>query len=149
MIVVGSRSISVPSECAQHRVSRGKFPFRATAMQRFATGFKRQPPWAWGCLAAIATLLAFVPDAGAAGECQSAFAAWAKLSERHVRAERTGHNDGGTGACIPSEALRIQLLNGLASARALCEQTSSWFDQSPQQTKIILGINENFIASLT
>jgi hypothetical protein len=84
-------------------------------------------------------------DASAQGSCQDAFAAWAKLSERHVRAVQQSRGDA-RGACLASEAVRKELLDELIRTRARCTESSS--DPSSQQARTILAINENFIVSL-
>jgi hypothetical protein len=69
-----------------------------------------------------------------------------KLSERTLQKPRGGEGD--RGACVATEDVRKELLNGLVRARALCEAESSLLDASPQQTKSMIDINENFIAAL-
>ena len=113
---------------------------------------KCKPLSAWGrrilqCLAAMALLVLHERDASAAGSCQDAFAAWAKLSERHVRAVQPSRGDA-RGACIASEAVRKELLDELMRTRARCTEPSSAPDPSSQQARTILAINENFIVSL-
>ena len=49
----------------------------------------------------------------------NAFTAWVKLSDRHVRIVQpsgTDNRSDGRGACIPSEAVRMELQRKLAAA---------------------------------
>jgi hypothetical protein len=100
-------------------------------------------------LAGFALLLAFAPQAWASVECRLAFDRWAKRSSELVRAVRQGESPGGDGrgACVPNEAVRTHLLDGLARAHVLCAEASP-SDQTAQQTRTLLGINQSFIASL-
>jgi hypothetical protein len=91
-------------------------------------------------------ILCVLPATVVARECQTAFEAWVKLSERTLQKPRGGEGD--RGACVATEDVRKELLNGLVRARALCEAESSLLDASPQQTKSMIDINENFIAAL-
>jgi hypothetical protein len=118
------------------------------AMPPRAPGSFRFKAWAmrFRVLAMSLLLLSLPPEMAAARDCQADFVAWVKLSER--RLQQPQGNDADRGACIPTEDVRKELLNGLARTRALCEAASSWTDVSPQQTKTMIGINENFIASL-
>ena len=78
------------SKCTERREDRQKLSSRDTARERRASRSKCKPLSAWGrrvlqCLAAMTLLLLQGRGASAQGSCQDAFAAWAKLSERHVR----------------------------------------------------------------
>jgi hypothetical protein len=98
-------------------------------------------------LAALALLLAVVPPAWAASDCQTAFEKWAILSSARLRVVPPSESEGanGRGACVPTEAVRHELLEALARARGFCAEL---FDQSVQQTRTLLNINHTFIASL-
>ena len=100
-------------------------------------------------LAGLGLLLACAPQAWANAECQLAFDRWAKRSGELVRTVQQGENPGadGRGACVPTEAVRTHLLDGLARAHVLCAEASP-SDQAAQQTRTLLGINQSFIASL-
>ncbi len=100
-------------------------------------------------LAGFGLLLAFAPQAWASVECQLAFDRWAKRSGELVRAVRQSESPGGDarGACVPTEAVRTHLLDGLARAHVLCAEASP-SDQTAQQTRTLLGINQSVIASL-
>ena len=140
------------SKCTERREDRQKLSSRDTARERRASRSKCKPLSAWGrrvlqCLAAMTLLVLHGRDASAAGSCQDAFAAWAKLSERHVRAVQPSRGDA-RGACIASEAVRKELLDELMRTRARCTEPSSAPDPSSQQARTILAINENFIGSL-
>jgi hypothetical protein len=58
------------------------------------------------------------------------------------------HNSNGRGACFPTEAVRDELLDGLARTSKLCAEAPSASDQGVQQTKNLLKINQDFIAAL-
>lgn len=138
------------SQCTERREDRQKLPSRDTARERRASASKCRLLSAWGrrvlqCLAAVTLLVLHGSDASAQGSCQDAFAAWAKLSERHVRAVQQSRGDA-RGACLASEAVRKELLDELIRTRARCTESSS--DPSSQQARTILAINENFIVSL-
>jgi hypothetical protein len=94
-------------------------------------------------LTGLAALLATGPQAWAQSDsdCQRAFERWSKASASRV----VPSSSSGRGACLPTEAVRTDLLEGLSRARGLCAQDSS--DQS-QQTRTLLNINLSFIASL-
>jgi len=93
-------------------------------------------------MAALGLLLAIAPLAWAEGDCQSAFEKWVKLSSERLRVAPQS----GRGACIPTEAVREELLADLARTRGLCAETSS--DQSVRRARTLLNINQSFIASL-
>jgi len=94
-------------------------------------------------------LLAFAPSATADDDCASTFEKWVKLSATHIRHQRPAGNlvADSNEACIATENVRQDLLRALASARAKCEE-ASWFDQSKQQTKTMIGANESFMGSV-
>jgi hypothetical protein len=92
-----------------------------------------RPHW-WGAVAALAMLPAIAPFAWAQSECQVAFEKWTKLSDARLRKEVGG----GRGACVPSEAVRAELLAALTRTRGLCDATQS----------TLLNINQTFIISL-
>jgi hypothetical protein len=137
----------------EHRVERESLKFSATSGSRPTPSSESEQHRGelgrriLGSLATVAMLLAHAPAASAADECQSAFEAWAKLSEHHVRPSQNSNNIGERGACIPNETVRKRLLDGIAITRARCEQAPSWFNQSPNQTKKVVGINESLIAN--
>jgi hypothetical protein len=84
-------------------------------------------------------------------ECPPAFESWVKLSESRVLRQSSvaglGSSQPAEEACIPTEAVRQELLRSLARARAKCEGSSE-SDQNAQQTKTLININESFIASI-
>jgi hypothetical protein len=94
-------------------------------------------------------LLAVAASALASDECAPAFERWVKFSETRVRNQRPAGNLAAESneACIASENVRQELLRGLANVRAKCEEFS-WFDQSTQQTKTMIGANESFMGSV-
>jgi hypothetical protein len=145
----------VLSQCAD-RNEGGEGTFRGVARMCRESASKRKSRTAWGrrvlrCFG-VATLLALDPqDASAVDRCQAAFTAWVKLSDRYVRIVQpsgTDNRSDGRGACIPSEAVRMELLDELIRTRARCAEPSSERDQKPQQAQTMLDINEGFIASL-
>src|SRR5262245_17785207 len=89
---------------------------------------------------ACGLLLAGV-SAGAQSDCLSAFERWAKLSSARV----VPQSGAARGACIPTDAVRSDLIEGLARVRGVCAAAS---DQSTQQTSDMLNANLSFIASL-
>jgi hypothetical protein len=91
-------------------------------------------------LAMSLLLLSVLPEA-AASDCQAAFEGWVKLSERQLQRPQD------RGACIETEDVRKELLNGLVRTREVCEAASST-GASAQQTKAMIGINESLITSL-
>jgi hypothetical protein len=95
------------------------------------------------CIAAALWLSAAAERAWAQGDCQAAFAKWAKLSSAQVRPLQDGS---GHGACIPNEAVRRSLLDALTRAGGLCGDSS---DASLQPTRTLISINHSFIASLS
>jgi hypothetical protein len=99
-------------------------------------------------VAALALLLAVAPHAWGASDCQLAFEKWATLSGAKLRIVPRVENNStdGRGACVPSEAVRKELLDELTLTSAQCAEPSS--DQSLQQTRTLLNINQSFIASL-
>jgi hypothetical protein len=95
-----------------------------------------------GLAANFGLLLAVAPAVRADSDCQAAFERWAKISGARVVPSATS----GRGACLPSEEVRTGLLDGLARARGICADSVS--DQGVQQTRMLLSINQGFIASL-
>jgi hypothetical protein len=87
--------------------------------------------------ATLGLLLAAADRTSAQSGCQAAFEKWAQMSEAQVRRTQ--------GGCVPSESVRRSLLDALAQARALCGDSS---DASLQPTRIMISINQSFIASL-
>jgi hypothetical protein len=87
--------------------------------------------------ATLGLLLAAADRPSAQTSCQAAFEKWAQMSEAQVRR--------GQGGCVPSESVRRSLLEALAQARGLCGDSS---DASLQPTRILISINQSFIASL-
>jgi hypothetical protein len=123
-----------------------------TGRRRRAAGFEGRGSAHAGLLRALAglgLLLACAPQSWASAECQLAFDRWAKRSGELVRTVREGENldADARGACVPTEAVRTHLLDGLARAHVLCAEASP-SDQTAQQTRTMLGINQSFIASL-
>jgi len=105
------------------------------------------------CRRAVGTLgllLFIAPHAWADSDCQLAFEKWAKLSSALLRVvpQSESHSVGGRGACVPTEAMRNQLLDGLASTLRLCAESPPSSDQSARQARTLLNINRSFIASL-
>jgi hypothetical protein len=96
-------------------------------------------------MSALAALLVIAPQVFAQSDCQAAFEKWAKVSKTRLRAPPAGDE---RGACLQSETVRKELLEELARNRAICEGDPSWLDQIPQQTKMMIDINENFVRSL-
>jgi hypothetical protein len=103
----------------------------------------RAPATAAAIALALGTLPALAPRASAASDCQDAFERWALVSSAQVRKS----SDSGRGACLPSEEVRQGLLDGLERTRQLCGDAAS--DQSQQQTRTMLIINQSFISSLS
>ena len=97
-----------------------------------------------GCsLRTLAAVLVLASAANAlADECQSDFERWVALSESRLRVEQQAN-----AACLPSEAVRQELLNSLARAAAKCQNPSSP-DQSTQHTRTMITINEGFVGTL-
>src|SRR5262249_16304679 len=119
-----------------------------TAQSRYPTGDPCPVRLQVGVLrAAIVLVLALisVPWALAQSDCELGFATWAKFSKASLRPAPPSDD---RGACLASETVRKELLAGLARARANCEASPSWLDQSPQRTKMMIDINETFIGSL-
>ena len=81
----------------------------------------------------------------AEGECQLGFERWAKFSKARLRTPPPGDD---RGACLESEFVRKELLDGLARNRATCQSATSSSEQSPQQTMTMIDINDGFIRSL-
>lgn len=98
----------------------------------------------------LGLLLAVAPFAWAKSDCQLAFEKWAILSRARVRIvpQSESGSANGRGACVLTEAVRRELLDGLARARSLCAQSSFLPDKGVQQTRTLLNINESFIDSL-
>jgi hypothetical protein len=97
-------------------------------------------PLRWGsAVAALGALLAVAPLASAQTDCRTAFDRWAKLSSARVRG--TAQNEG-RGDCIPSEAMRQELLTALARTRSVCAGT----DQGA--TRTMIDINQSFVTAL-
>jgi hypothetical protein len=96
-------------------------------------------------LFALTLLLAIGPHALAEGECERSFEWWAKVSKARMRASPPSDD---RGACLESEDVRKELLDGLARTRAACDVATSWFQQSLQQTKTMIDINDGFIRSI-
>lgn len=96
-------------------------------------------------MAGLALLIMVAPEASA-NDCQLALESWTRLSATRLRLvpQSEGRSAAAHGACVSTEAVRSELLEGLARARALCAQVSG--DQSMQQT--LVNINQTFITSL-
>jgi hypothetical protein len=94
---------------------------------------------------ALTLLVAIAPHARAEGECERGFAWWAKLSKARVRASPPSDD---RGACLESEDVRRELLDGLARNRRACDSATSSLGQSLQQTKTMIDVNDGFIRSL-
>jgi hypothetical protein len=86
-------------------------------------------------------------QARADNDCQLSFERWVKMSEARVHQEQPPAPNGAAarGPCLAGESVRKELLDALAHSRQLCAQ---FLDQSLQQTKVMLDINENFVRSL-
>jgi hypothetical protein len=93
-------------------------------------------------VAAFGGLLAIAPFAWAQSDCQQAFETWTKLSSTRLRV--MAQSESQKGACIPTEAVRQELLAALTRTRGLCAGS----DQTAQQTRTLLNINQTFISSL-
>src|SRR5262245_15379169 len=89
-------------------------------------------------VATLGGLLAISPLASAQSDCQAAFERWTKLSSARVVPQSGSQR----GACIPSEAVRQELLGALARTRGVCA------DSGQGATRTVLDINQTFIASL-
>jgi hypothetical protein len=100
---------------------------------------------AGSALLTLALGLALAKGAGAqtGSDCQLAFEKWAAISTTRVVPRGSDER----GGCIPSEEARRDLLEGLSRARAICAEVTST-DQSIQQTRTMLYINQNFINGL-
>jgi hypothetical protein len=90
-------------------------------------------------LAALATLLSGAPPAWAQSDCSTAFERWAKLSSMRVIPQ----SDAARGACVPTDAVRSDLLEGLSRVRGVCAESGQG-----GQTADMLNANLSFIASL-
>jgi hypothetical protein len=88
-------------------------------------------------LAAALVVLASASNA-LANECRSDFERWVALSESRLRVQQQANV-----ACLPSEAVRQELLSALARAAAKCQP-----DQNTQHTRTMITINEGFVGSL-
>jgi hypothetical protein len=98
-----------------------------------------------GAVSALTVLLVASQIALAEDDCQVGFERWAKFSKTRLRPPPTGDDHG---ACLDSETVRKELLDGLARSRATCDSANSWSNESPQQIKAMIDINEGFIRSL-
>lgn len=115
-------------------------------LRRLCAASSPQPPRCAHAVAALCLLLAAAPLAWADTDCRLAFERWAKQSSTSVRAAPQGSS--GRGGCIPTEAVRKELLDELARTRTLCAGASVPTDQSLGQIRTLLNINRAFIASL-
>jgi hypothetical protein len=97
---------------------------------------------ALGIAATLGVLLAAAPGARAESDCKQVFERWAKISSAHI----VPNAGGGRGACVPSEDVRIGLLDGLARARGVCVGSDA--SQEVQETRKLLNINQSFVAAL-
>jgi hypothetical protein len=88
--------------------------------------------------ATLGGLLAIGSVASAQSDCQAAFEKWTKISGARVVPQSGSQR----GACIPSEAVRQELLGALARTRGLCAESGQG------ATRTVLDINQSFIASL-
>jgi hypothetical protein len=95
----------------------------------------------------MALLLSVVAELAVASECQTSFEAWVKLSETRLH-DQQQRQANGANACVPSETVRKELLDGLARCLELCKASWSSPDTSPQQTKMMIDVNESLIAAL-
>jgi hypothetical protein len=86
----------------------------------------------------VASQIALAED-----DCQVVFERWAKFSKARLRPPPAGDDHG---ACLESEVVRRELLDGLARTRATCQSATS--DSSPQNVKAMIEINDGFIRSL-
>jgi hypothetical protein len=104
-------------------------------------------------VAASIVLIVVGPSVRASDECSAAFAQWVKLSEVRIRNSGTtsgtssGPDKRAPAACIPSEQLRQELLQALKSTRDTCAGSVAG-DQAAQHTRMMIDINESFIASV-
>jgi hypothetical protein len=99
-----------------------------------------------GCVLATAgLLLAVAPLALADSDCQLAFERWTKQSSTYLRVVPQSHSQG-RGACVPNEAVRKELLDGLARTRTVCAASAT--SENLAQTRTLLSINQGFISSL-
>lgn len=95
----------------------------------------------WGCaVVALGAALAIAPLAWAQSDCQQAFERWTKLSSARVRV--VSRSESQKGGCIPTEAMRQELLAALARTKSLCA------DADQGATRTMLDINRTFISSL-
>src|SRR4029453_407692 len=93
-------------------------------------------------LAALALLLGTASASHAQGECAGAFERWSKLSASRTRAQTVAS---GQEACLPSEAVRADLLQALGKARSICD-AAPFSDQSVKLTKEMIDINASAIS---
>jgi hypothetical protein len=93
-------------------------------------------------LAALALLLGTASTSHAQGECAGAFERWSKLSAARTRAQTVAS---GQEACLPSEAVRADLLQALGKARSICD-AAPFSDQSVKLTKEMIDINASAIS---
>ena len=96
-----------------------------------------------GAVFALTVLLVASQIAIAEDDCQVVFERWAKFNKAHLRPPPAGDDHG---ACLESEGVRRELLDGLARTRATCQSATS--DSSPQNVKAMIEINDGFIRSL-
>src|SRR5262249_27285048 len=105
----------------------------------------KRPRWCATCTTlAMVLLFSIVAELAVASQCQTNFEAWVALSETRLRHQRQAKD---ASACVPSEAVRTELLDGLARCLEQCNASSS-ADAGPQQTKTIISVNHTFIAQL-
>ena len=100
-------------------------------------------------LAAALLLIAACPPVWAEEACSAAFAEWVKLSESRVITPGGGADKsaGQQGPCVKGEPQRQELLRALASVRNRC-QSSTATDGETEHTRMIISVNEGFIASV-
>jgi hypothetical protein len=98
-----------------------------------------------GAVSALIALLVASQIALAEDDCQVGFERWAKLSKTHLHAPPPGDD---RGACLDSEVVRRELLEGLARTRATCQSATLGSDSPPPNVKAMIEINDGFIRSL-
>ena len=107
----------------------------------------KRPRWcATFATLVMVVLFSTVAELAVASQCQTNFEAWVTLSQTRLRHQQPRQAKDAS-ACVPSEAVRTELLDGLARCLEQCNALSP-ADAGPQQTKTIISVNQTFIAQL-
>jgi hypothetical protein len=98
-----------------------------------------------GAVSALMAMLVASHIALAEDDCQVVFERWAKFSRARLRTPPPGDD---RGACLDSDVVRRELLDGLTRIRTTCQSATPGSDSSPQNIKAMIEINDGFIRSL-